>query len=76
MRFKVLARVGKWSPGQIISPKTDLSNLSQFIAQGFLEEIEENLPPPSGSAGGSEEKKSAGASNEKRGRKSKRRVKK
>jgi hypothetical protein len=75
MRFKVLARVGKWGPGQIISLKADFPNLSQLIAQGFLEKIEENLPPPSSSAGGSEEK-NVGASNKKRGRKSKRRVKK
>jgi hypothetical protein len=74
MKFKVLAQVGKFLPGEIIELEENLPNLSQFIAQGFLEKIEEeSSPPPSSSTGGSEEESTAGASGEKRERKTKRR---
>jgi hypothetical protein len=73
MKFQVLARVGKWVPGQVISLREDFPNLSQFITQGFLKEIKESSPPPSSSTGESEEESTVGASGEKRERKTKRR---
>jgi hypothetical protein len=79
MKFKVLAQVGKFSPGEIIELEKDLPNLSQFITQGFLEEIEENLPPPSSPSGESEEEEKSGGETEtltEQGKKTKRRKKK